>query len=207
MIIVGVSDNVSDLIENDKSIERCTTQVRMPRMGADEIEKILDSRIPKLGMEISDEAVWRIVCIARGLPAYAHNFGKYAVKAAINRKSLEINENDVELAIANVLLKTQQTNLEAFQNAVHSSKANARYRQTLTACALAVHDESGSFSPTDVIEPLSEMLKREVTLADFQKHLDLFQSPERGEVLIRRGADLDRGDTNPLSIPFIITKG
>ena len=65
ILVVGVSDSVGDLIKQDKSVERCLTQVRMPRMMPDELESILDNRIPKLGMEITDEAVWRIVCLSR----------------------------------------------------------------------------------------------------------------------------------------------
>jgi Cdc6-like AAA superfamily ATPase len=209
ILIVGVSDNVSDLIALDKSVERCLTQVRMPRMTPGELEDILDQRIPRLGMSITEEAVWRITCLSRGLPAYVHNLGKYAVRGAIHRKSLEVEERDVELAIANVLDKTKHSNFETYQQAVHSNKRDARFKQTLMACALAQNDEAGFFSPIDVIEPLRELLGRNVALADFQKHLDQFQLDDRGAILVRRGTakKFRYRFREPIMQPFVIMKG
>src|SRR5262249_1914662 len=45
IIVVGVADNVTELIENHESIQRCTEQIPMPRMTSDEMFELLDKRL------------------------------------------------------------------------------------------------------------------------------------------------------------------
>ena len=48
VIIVGVADNVTQLIENHESIQRCAEQISMPRMAPDELSEVLDKRLKQL---------------------------------------------------------------------------------------------------------------------------------------------------------------
>jgi hypothetical protein len=52
VIIVGVSDSVSQLVRGHQSIIRCSEEVLMPRMNKDEVAELLNKRIPKLGMKL-----------------------------------------------------------------------------------------------------------------------------------------------------------
>jgi hypothetical protein len=40
IVIVGVADDVNELIANHPSVQRCLAQVRMPRMMTNELEQI-----------------------------------------------------------------------------------------------------------------------------------------------------------------------
>ena len=115
IIVVGVADNITDLFERHQSIERCTEQIMMPRMTADERRDILDRRLKQLNMSMSDPTKRKIINLSKGLPSYVHALGKYAVFSALSRRSTNILENDVDAAIAEVLQSAQQTLKDAYE--------------------------------------------------------------------------------------------
>lgn len=209
IVIVGVAADVSEIISNMQSVQRCLRQILMPRMYPDDLNEILDRRIPRLGMTIDDEAQEKIVNLSRGLPAYVHNLGKYAAESAVRNRRLNIEDKDVDLAIDNVLKIVLHTIQEAYLAAVHSNSKNARYRHSLLACALATTDEAGYFVPSSVLDPLSKILGRPIVLSDMQKHLDRFLMKDHGQVLTRVGTAkrFRYRFTDPIMQPFVIMKG
>ena len=50
----------------------------MPRMTKDELVEVLIMRLKQLEFNISGDAKWKIVNLAKGLPLYVHTLGKYA---------------------------------------------------------------------------------------------------------------------------------
>src|SRR6266404_3322813 len=109
IIIVGVVDNVADLLEKHESIERCVEEIQMPRMTVDERREVLERRLNRLGMSISGDGKWKIINLSKGLPAYVHALGKYATYSALEERRLNIVENDVDNAISEALRSSQQT--------------------------------------------------------------------------------------------------
>ena len=208
MIVVGVADNVTDLIQRHKSIERCTEQIRMPRMGIDERREILKSRLGQLGMTAENNAEWMIINLSRGLPAYVHALGKYAVFHAIDNGSTHITESDVDAAIAEVLDSAQQTLKDAYEEATRSNQARALFRHVLTACALARCDDSGYFMPVAVREPYAAILKRQIKIANFQEALKEF-AEERGGILERTGEarSYKFRFASPAMQPYVLMRG
>ena len=72
LILVGVADDIDDLITEHESINRCLAQIHLPRMSVGELESIVKFGIETAGMEISGEAVSQICALALGLPNYVH---------------------------------------------------------------------------------------------------------------------------------------
>jgi hypothetical protein len=100
MIIVGVADNVSRLIENHLSIQRCSEEILMPRMDKKELLDVLAVRLQQLDFSIDGDAKWKIINLAKGLPAFIHALGKHACFNALNSGNrLHIYETDVDGAI------------------------------------------------------------------------------------------------------------
>jgi hypothetical protein len=191
VILVGVADNVNELLGEHPSIQRCIEQVPMPRMSPDERKAILDKIVPRLGMKLDGDALWKIVNLSRGLPSYVHALGLFAIQAAIERKTLLTVENDVDAAIKRVLEKSEESIQEDYAKATHSNRSDNLYRQVLLACALADTDDRGSFTPLAVCKPLAGILRRdkEVEIAAFQQHLKNFITGERGNILVRKGRE------------------
>jgi Cdc6-like AAA superfamily ATPase len=211
VVLVGVADNVNELLGEHPSIQRCLEQVPMPRMNSNERKEILDKIIPRLGMKLHGDALWKIVNLSRGLPAYVHSLGLYASQAAIQRKTLSISESDVDKAIKRVLEKSEESIQENYSKAVHSNRSDSLYKQVLLACALAETDDRGNFTPLSVCKPLTKILGRakEVEISAFQQHLKNFITEERGNILIRKGRERAYRFRfrDPVMQPYVIMRG
>lgn len=211
LVLVGVADNINELIGEHPSLARCLEQVSMPRMTTHERKEILDKIIPRLGMKLHDDALWKIVNLSRGLPSYVHALGLYSVQNACMRKSTLITETDVDAAIRRVLEKSHESVLEDYAKAVHSNRVDSLYKEVLLACALAETNERGMFTPLSVCKPLTKILGREqdVEIAAFQQHLKKFITNERSNILVRKGREraYQFRFRDPLMQPFVIMKG
>jgi len=209
IILIGVADDVNDLIGEHPSITRCLEQIPMPRMNRAELREIIDKRVVRLGMKMHRDAYWKIIELARGLPSYVHLLGLYSVQAALRRQSLSIIEDDVDSAIKRALEKSQESTQADYSAAVHSNRTDNLYRQVLLACALAKPDERGQFSPTSIIEPLSSILNRQAKIDTFQQHLLKFIEEDRGSVLIRKGKEraYKFRFRDPMMQPYVIMRG
>ncbi|MEX2617818.1 MAG: AAA family ATPase [Alphaproteobacteria bacterium] len=188
IIVVGVADSVGALIEHHESIQRCTEEILMPRMNKEELVEVLDPRLKQLDFTIKGDAKWKIINLAKGLPAYVHGLGKHACLSAITTgKRLRIEEADVDTAIDDLIKASDQSFKDAYESATRSNQPGNLLKQVLTACALARPDESGYFTPVAVKEPLSDILGRPIEIANFQNHLKAFIDPKRKEILQRLG--------------------
>jgi Cdc6-like AAA superfamily ATPase len=209
IVIVGISDTVENLIEGHASISRCTEEVLMPRMNNDEMQSLLQSRVDKLAMKLSGDAKWKIINLCKGLPAFAHSLGKGAVLSAIGVRRLNVIESDVDAAIAGILGSSQNTLKNDYETATRSNQERARFRQILTACALAKTDESGYFTAKQVQEPLAAILKKPIGIDGFNPNLKELASTKRGEVLQQIGSEriYRYRFRNPAMQPYVIMKG
>ncbi len=211
VILVGVADDVNELVIGHPSVIRCIEQIHMPRMTVPERRETLDKRVVRLGMNIQPAAAWKIVHLSRGLPSYVHGLGLYAVHSACQRKSLMITEDDVNSALRRVLHKSHESIQEAYARATHSNRQDSLYREVLLACALADADERGNFTPLSVCGPLARVLGKqaEVEISSFAEHLLKFITPERASILMRRGKSraYKFRFRDPVMQPFVIMKG
>lgn len=209
LVIVGVSDNVAELVAGHESILRCSEEILMPRMESDELRDVLEGRVRRLGMVIEADARWKIINLSKGLPAFAHSLGRGAVLQAISAKRLDVNESDVDKAIDDVLNSSQNTLKTDYEVAIRSNQEKARYRQIITACALAKSDEIGYFTAKQVQGPLSAILGKPIGIDGFNDNLKDFTEERRGKVLQQQGiARIYRYRfKNPAMQPYVIMKG
>ena len=208
VIIVGVSETVGSLVADHESINRALVQIPLPRMKAEELRAILTNAEKTLEVEFSEDAATLIVHVSQGLPHYTHLIGLHALRnAALKRVSPMIERTDVLEALKNAVKEAEQTVTQKHSTATHSSHKDALYRQVLLACALAAarsHDPLGYFNPSEVVEPLNKILKRDVTIATFTNHLGEFSQDKRGKVLEKDGQPwgFRYRFHDPLLVPF-----
>ena len=121
---------------------------------------------------------------------------------------IDITEDDVDNAINEVVQSSQQTIKHAYEEATRSNQARALFRHTLTACALAKVDDAGWFMPSAVVEPMSNILRRPIAIANFQDTLRDFVE-RRGCVLQRTGEPRNYRFrfANPAMQPYVIMRG
>ncbi|MCH7999335.1 MAG: orc1/cdc6 family replication initiation protein [Chloroflexi bacterium] len=209
IIIVGVADDVDDLIAEHESINRNLKEVHVPRMLTDELRKVVEGGIAAVEMSIEPDAATQIATLSLGLPHYAHALGQAAGRAAIDAKRINVEPQDVRQGSAMLLRDSQQTILKQFDAATASPRKENYYFQVLLACALAPTDHLGRFRAKDVREPYGVIMKRSVEIPAFSRHLHDLCTPGRGAVLQKFGEahNFRYRFANPLLEPFVLMKG
>ncbi len=208
VVLVGVSDDVDGLIADHRSIERCLAQVNMPRMSRDELEEIVTRCLNRVGMRAEPSALHEISRISSGLPHYTHLLGLYAGLRAIDADELQVTSIHVMESLAEATENSHQTVKSAYVRATESSQRTAKYREVLTACAMARTNELGFFSVSDAREPLTMILHKPAHIEAFARHLHTFCSDDGGPVLRRiliKGHPQFRF-INPLMQPYVLLK-
>jgi Cdc6-like AAA superfamily ATPase len=210
VIVVGVADSVSDLIDEHESIARCLRQIPMQRMSADELKQIIEDRLPDLGMIIKPNALAHIAALSRGLPHFAHLLGQQSAKKALERRQLAINIEHVEMALPSCIEETARTIREQYHQATMSPRKANIYKEVLLAAALAQVDDLGYFAPVDLRKPLAEFLKKpDVLVSLFAQHLKILCESDRGSILEATGSERKYRYrfVEPMMQPFILING
>jgi Cdc6-like AAA superfamily ATPase len=206
VIIVGVADSVSDLIDEHESVSRCLRQIFMQRMFPSELKEIINNRLPRVGMDIVQEALLYIVSLSRGLPHYAHLIGQRAAKNALEHKSLMIDINHVDQSMPECIEETNQSVREQYHKATMSPRAGNIYKEVLLGAALTQVDDLGYFLPAALQPAISMLLNREAKVSLFGQHLKKLCEPDHGFILEPVGSERKYRYrfAEPLMQPFIL---
>ncbi len=209
IVVVGVGDSVDELVQGHGSIIRCSEEVLMPRMTVTEIKELLEIRSKQLDMPIHGDALWKIISLSKGLPSFAHALGRASFYTSIENRRKSVNENDVDAGILATIESSQYTLKSAYETATNSNHAKATFKQLITACALAKPDPSGWFTPKDIEEPFSGIMKQRRTIEHFNDKLKDFASEKRGCILDMKGMDRNFRFrfAQPAMQPFVLMKG
>ncbi len=189
VVLVGVADDITQLVYDHKSIAaRNLSQVHMKRMSKEEVTEIVTSRVKRLRMTISEDAVWRIAYFSAGLPFYAHSLGKYAALHAVAQELIKIDEGIVLKALDDCMADVDYSITEAYTRATERiyRKENL-FRQVLAACAIAETNDMGQFKAASLEAPLSAIVGQAMKVPSFASHLNEMCGPERGSVLRKTG--------------------
>ncbi len=187
LMIVGVGEDILALIDGHESIKRNIVEIKMPRMSSDELKQILDSRLEKIGFTLNEDVKEKIIELSNGLPEYVHSFGKYCALSALEKDKTVIDIDDVMIAVQNVIDNADHSLKEAYNKAVNSNRENTLFGDVLLACTRVQKDDNGKFAQKSIVEPLKNILGREVPIAGFQTHIAKFTEVERGQILERFG--------------------
>lgn len=209
LIVIGVSDDVTGLIEDHRSIERCLAQIHMPCMPREELEQIVLLGHKKVGMEIEPRGLNEITGLSKGLPTYTHLLALHASREALGNKTLRVTYDHVRRAIKTAISQTEESIRTEYDRATYSTRSDTLHVSVLLACAMSETDEFGRFQPIDVCGPMKVITGKDFTTDRFAAHLKQFSSQERGGVLKRTGAEYKwrYQFVNPLLQPYILMRG
>lgn len=211
VIVVGVAEDVSALIQGHESITRCLIQVKMPRMSTQELKQLVLTRFARCGLSTDDDAVWKIIFLSRGLPYYTHSLAMYAARHAIDDRRLAVVHADVDKALDGAIAELDQSIKEKYVLAVRSQRTeDTLYAPVLLACAFAATDELGRFQQAAVAAPLNRIVPgKNYQASTFALHMNAFTEPGRGRVLQRFGTarNYRYRFNDPMMQPYVILKG
>ena len=209
IVIVGVADNISELVAEHASIERNLSQIHMPRMSEAELREIISTGLRKCDLAIMDDAMSWITSLSIGLPHYTHLLAQKAALRVLDlqERSDIITTVEVQEAIRAAIKGAQQSVRDAYNAATASNRSESLYREVLLACALANTDDTGFFKAGDLRDPLAIILGR---IPQFAQHLKAFTGvSKRGQVLETRGSarQVRYRFANPLVQPYVLMRG
>lgn len=207
-LIIGVGENVSQIIGEHASIERNLTQIHMEAMTEKEIKDIIKRGMTKLNMDIPEKLIENITSICCGYPHYAHLISLHACLNALNDNRFDITKPDVDFAISKSIEKANDGLKHSYRAATMTNRQNI-YPEVLYACSICKRDEFGSFQTKDLQQHLAHILKRPIQVTQFSSHLVNLCKEERGSILVSEGAKGRRRYKfkNPLMRAFIRLKG
>jgi hypothetical protein len=208
VILVGVADDVDQLVSEHQSVERALVQIHMPRMSPDELAEIVTRGLERAGLTAEEGAVATIARLSQGLPHYTHLLSQLAARTAVDALRTKVLLQDVEDAVGDAIGKAQQSILDAYDRATFDVRTTL-YPQVVLACALASADDFGFFTVSDVRGPLSEIAGRELESRAFARHLEQLSGDGRGHVLQRRASSggVRYRFLNPLLQPYVVMRG
>ncbi|MEA3044161.1 MAG: hypothetical protein QOH47_1999 [Sphingomonadales bacterium] len=209
VIIVGVADSVDKLVEDHASISRCLRQIPMQRMFPSELREIVEARLQRVGMAIQPDALAHIVALSRGLPHYTHLFGQRSAKAALERRSLIVELDDIDAGMGECIEQIDQVIRKQYHQATISPRSGNLYKEVLLAAALAPVDDLGYFAPADLRIPLSALLGRDAPVSLFGQHLKSLCEEDHGHILEQVGSarKFRYRFAEPMMQPFILMNG
>jgi Cdc6-like AAA superfamily ATPase len=209
IVLVGVADSVTELIEQHQSVERALMQIHMPRMSNEELREIIEKGMQVLDMVIESNAKEEIANLSLGLPHYTHALALQAVRAAADSKSHSVTLRHVEVAIETALQLADQSIRTAYHRATTSVRKDTIFSHVLLACALARTDDLGYFAAGDIREPLREITGKTYNIPNFAPHLYAFCGNVRGPILQQMGISYRNRYRflNPLMQPYIVMQG
>jgi Cdc6-like AAA superfamily ATPase len=211
MVIVGVAEDVSTLIQGHESITRALVQIKMPRMSNDEIRALVLQRYTRCGLSTDADMIWKVCFLSRGLPYYAHLLAMHAARYAIDQRRMTVKHQDVDKALENAISELDQTIKEKYVMAVRSQRAeDTLYAPVLLACAFAMTDELGRFQQTAVAGPLNKFLPgKNYHASTYALHMNAFCEDDRGRVLQRFGTPRNYRYrfSDPMMQPYVILRG
>lgn len=211
VVIVGVAEDVSSLIQGHESITRSLIQIKMPRMSTDELKQIILTRYTRCGLETDANAVWKIIFLSRGLPYYTHLLAMHAARHVIDQRRVVVKHDDVDRALDGAITELDQSIKEKYVLAVRSQRTeDTLYAPVLLACAFASTDELGRFQQAAVAAPLNRMVPgKNYQASTYALHMNAFTEVDRGCVLQRFGSarNYRYRFADPMMQPYVILKG
>lgn len=208
IVIVGISDNVEDLIGSHQSLERCLKQVKMPRMSDKEASEIIDSGLSNLGISISPPIKQKVLEFSSGFPHYIHLLCKYGAKEIIDNNKYEFSDAYLKIAIKKGIDNTSEQLRSSYQKATLDSKGNSKWINVLHACANSKSDEYNCFSTNNVLDQYNKITNKNVKGTNITYNLNQLCKKERGEILIKKGGgkNLKFRFINPMMRAFVKLK-
>jgi Cdc6-like AAA superfamily ATPase len=202
LMLVGVADSVEALIGEHDSVVRSLAQIPMPRMSESELDEILTKGFQRARLDVNEDAKWRIIVTAEGLPHFVHLIALHAGQSAVQDDRTVVRLDDVARAEASAV-KTHSV-LSEYRKATQSPQRGHLFEEVLLACAFTPKDDFGHFRAGDIRKPLSMLMGREITMQTYQRHLNEMARDRRGNALLKEGEPRHHvyRFRNPLLQPF-----
>jgi Cdc6-like AAA superfamily ATPase len=207
MVLIGVADDLDELIEEHGSVRRALIQIHMPRMSTAELAEIVEQGLGLLNMKCAPQALDRITHLSQGFPHYTHLLAQASARTAIDADRTSVELEDVDKAIGRVVDRVHQSIREAYEIATVAQNPDT-YPRVLAAAALAARDDRGFFTSSAVKTAMAGILGHGGDAGRVLRPLNSLCDEHRGSALQRKGSDqrVRFRFTDPLLQPYVVMK-
>ena len=208
VLIVGVAENVNDLIGEHSSLERCLKQIKVPAMSKKDTEILIVNSLKALNIEISNAIKDKIIEYSTGFPHYTHLLCKNIALKVIKDNSNKITNKHFDFAVLESIKNSDHSIQEAYKKAVSSTKQKNQFENVIFASILAEKNNKKIFTPEEVLLKYNKLTKKQVKKESLYYNLGMLCKPERGLILIKKGSVRNRKYEfrNPLMKAFVKLK-
>lgn len=181
LVFVGSAATGDALIEPSASL----MPVRVSRMNADELLEGVSRTLRLVGADAEDAVLERIVTLSNGMPQAMQSLTRTALLAAGDEGAERLTCDHLTEGVRRALDEASAAVKMAYEQATVRARRGI-YPEILLACALAPHDEEGTFAVSDVCEAVTRIVRREVR--GLTNQVSALTEEGRGAVLHKRGA-------------------
>ncbi len=208
ILIIGVSENVNNLIGHHPSLERCVKQIHVPLMNITDSASLIARGMKFVDLTIEDSVVDKIVEYASGFPHYIHLLCKYTAIYAVEDDVDNVVNEHFDYAVAESIKNSSHSLREAYNKAVASSKEKNKFEDVIFASILADEQGDMKFSPEDVVKNYNEITNQKLKKESIYYNLGMLCKLERGVILKKIGSAKNRKYqfSNPLMKAFVKLK-
>lgn len=208
IVLVGIGNDVDELIGSHRSLERCLKQIKMPRMSNDEAGAIIDNGMKQLDITISKSVKQSIIEFSSGFPHYIHLLCKYGAKEIIKNGKNEFNNAYLQIAIKNGIDNTSGHLRSSYQKAIVGSSKSLKWENIVNSCANGKTDSFNCFSTRDVLIEYNKLIGKPVKNGNITYNLNKLCNKERGEILLKigKGVNTRYRFINPMMRAFVKLK-
>lgn len=208
IFIIGIAQNVKDLIGWHPSLERCIKQINLPLMSNKDAKNLIKESMSALEIEIPDKICTRIIDYASGFPHYLHLLSKFVALNAIENNSKKITDKHFNSAVFQSIESSDYTLQEAYTKAIKSAKNKNQFEDIIYACAAAQTDEDDTYSPETILKEFNKIRKSDTKEESIRYNLGMLCKKERGLILEKAGSQKERKYRfrNPLMRAFVKLK-
>jgi len=154
LLVVGVAENLDQLLGKHPSIQRSLVPVHLPLMTDAEIGRLLQAGADTAGIRFAPDVVERITDFVRGLPYFAQLLGLHSARSAVSRGSTVVEREDLVYAVNRCLQEAERGIVESYSQAL-AGRRRAALEEMLHAAAQCPADAYGVFDPVDMAPSIS----------------------------------------------------
>ena len=141
-LIVGVSENLDQLLGQHPSIQRSVVGVHLPLLTDRDVAQLIAKGGKEAGFTFLQSAVARIIVLARGMPYMAQLLGLRLTQAAAARGDTQVSEEDFDSAVIR-MVEDASPRVLALYGALTDQGQDAEMAHALRRVATAPQDAWG----------------------------------------------------------------
>ncbi|OIQ54976.1 hypothetical protein MOTE_24250 [Moorella thermoacetica] len=181
LIVIGIAENVNQLIELDQSVKSRIKQIKIPRMKEEQLREIIISGAEQLGIEFAPFVVDQIVQLSDGFPKYTHLLALECSRIAIRQKSKIVTMEHFNRGLNIAIDQAQEDHKLMYAIATKSrAKSKRLHKKIVDSIALW---PSSEITTEELARALKQYTGEDITTAQFAGPLGELKTEKRGRIL------------------------